>query len=358
MNIGVFETISRLPFIYKGNFYDSKELKQNKCCINKCKQKDCLTLLDTLSPSIAEYNCSKGYNNKLITINNSRIIFNGLIYTNNTQVPFGRKKVRKEWIVKEDTVNLHIKDITKINQYIESSILDGIEKNYSMFHDFKTSMSIIYSCTQDIVDKSVGNTFLEKLENSDKSLKDLYNALELITSQLGMIDVVLNPNSIEFGNKKRINLYRLFEKIKILFGHISTKKQDININIIAEGWVEDCYCHESIEFIPLILIDNALKYSVKDSDVEIKFEQKRNKLKVIVKNIGPLVKYGNEEKIFNKFYRDETAISFAKEGIGMGLWIAQEILKSHNSELHYYKDMKEKRNIGLNIFEFNIETTS
>ena len=69
-----------------------------------------------------------------------------------------------------------------------------------------------------------------------------------------MIDVILNPKSIEFGVKKKINLYRLFEKIKILFGHLSNKKQDITIKIQSEGWVKDCYCYESIEFIPLILI--------------------------------------------------------------------------------------------------------
>lgn len=45
--------------------------------------------------------------------------------------------------------------------------------------------------------------------------------------------------------------------------------------------------------------------------------------------MGPLVK--NEDKIFDKFFRNESAIAFSKEGIGIGLWVAQKILNAHDS---------------------------
>ncbi|MCO5287631.1 MAG: ATP-binding protein, partial [Chitinophagaceae bacterium] len=182
--------------------------------------------------------------------------------------------------------------------------------------------------------------------------------LELITSQLGMVDVIINPKSIEFGRRKVINLYRLFEKIKILFGHLAIKKRDVTINLVAEGRIRDCSCYESIEFIPLILLDNALKYSVADSQIEIKLEQSSTKVKIIVKSMGPFVSDKNKDRIFEKFFRDESAEEFSKEGIGMGLWIAQQILQAHQSKLFYYKDPKETRAIGLNIFEFDLPTIS
>ena len=229
-----------------------------------------------------------------------------------------------------------------------------MEKNFSMFHDFKTSMSIFFNCTQDIINKQPGTSFIDKLEKSDSSYKDLYNSLELITSQLRMVDVIINPKSIVFGNKKTINIYRLFEKIKILFGHLSTKKRDINIKLSSETYISDCECYESIEFIPLILLDNALKYSVAETDIDIKFEQNNGVIKVIVKNIGPIVSDENKDKIFEKFVRDKSGETFSKEGMGMGLWIAQQILIAHNSKLHYHKDPKGSKAIGLNIFEFDL----
>lgn len=356
MNIELFSVISKYPFISENKFYDTKELPQNKTCTEKCKDKDCLSYFADKNHTGLEYVCSKGYDNYLISLPNFKGILNGLIYDTNTTVPRGRKEVRKEWEVTKDAIAIFVEKLHQIEKHVEQMAFETTEKNFSMFHDFKTSMSIFFNCTQDIINKLPGETFVMKLENSDKSYKDLYNALDLITSQLGMIDVIINPQSIEFGNKKRINLFRLFEKIKILFGHLTDKKDDIKINLIPEAWIKDCYCYESIEFIPLILLDNALKYSVHDSEIEIKFEQKHNNLKVIVKNMGPMVKDGNEKNIFKKFFRDETAKEFTREGIGMGLWIAQEILKTHDSELFYYKDKRENRPIGLNIFEFDIKT--
>jgi len=355
MDLELFKTLSKYPFVFDGQFYDSAELKQNRTCIDKCKEKDCLQHFLT-NTNLSEYVCSKGYDNLLLIVGELKFLLNGLIYNTNKTVPQGRKEVRKEWITDKDSVLLFTTKIQEIEKHIKNSVNETTEKNFSMFHDFKTSMTIFFNCTQDIISKLPGNTFLEKLDNSDKSYQDLYNSLELITSQLRMVDVIINPKSIVFGNKKTINIYQLFEKIKILFGHLSTKKRDINIKLISEGWIDDCNCYESIEFIPLILLDNALKYSVPNSDIEIKFEQNHRNLKVIVKNIGPFVNDANKDKIFEKFFRDEAGQAFSKEGIGMGLWIAQQILQAHNSKLCYYKDQKETRQIGLNIFEFELHT--
>lgn len=355
MDLSLFNTLSKYPFVFEGEFYNSVELKQNKTCSDKCILKDCNELFSRKN-NLEEYVCSKGYNNILLIIGEFKFILNGLIYKNNTSVPQGRKNVRIEWIVDRAAVLLFAKKIIKIESHLNKSILETTEKNFSMFHDFKTSMSIFFNCTQDIINKLPGNSFEDKLRNSDSSYKDLYNSLELITSQLGMIDVIINPKSIEFGNKKSINLYRLFEKIKILFAHLTAKKKNITINLISEAWIRDCYCYESIEFLPLILLDNALKYSVADSEIEIKLEQSYNSVKVIVKNIGPFVSDTNKNKIFDKFFRDDSGKSFSKEGIGMGLWIAQQILEAHQSKLHYYKDQSKTGTIGLNIFSFDLKT--
>jgi K+-sensing histidine kinase KdpD len=353
MDIELLKAVSKYPFIVGDKFEDSIELKQNKTCIEKCTEKDCLILFGSES-NLTEYSCSKGYNNLLHIIGEFHFITNGLIYKNNKIVPQGRKEVRKEWIVDKEEVLVFSNKIQEIENHLVKRNNETMEKNFSMFHDFKTSMSIFFNCTQDIINKLPGNSFLNKLENSDSSYKDLYNSLELITSQLRMVDVIINPKSIEFGNKKTINIYRLFEKIKILFGHLSTKKRDINIKLISENYVVDCECYESIEFIPLILLDNALKYSVPESDIEIKFEQHYGVIKVIVKNIGPIVSDENKDKIFDKFVRDKSGETFSKEGMGMGLWIAKQVLLAHNCELHYHKDPKGNKPIGLNIFEFEL----
>jgi light-regulated signal transduction histidine kinase (bacteriophytochrome) len=356
MDLELFHSISKYPFILNGKFYDSVELVQNKTCVEKCKEKDCLSL--SKSPSnLSEYVCSKGYDNLLVRSGDSNIILNGLIYKTNRTVPDGRKKAREEYIIDKKSILLFTNKITEIDNYLRKTINETTEKNFSMFHDFKTSMKIFFICTQDIISKQSGYTFEEKLEGSDDSIKELYHALNLITSQLGMIDVIINPISIKFGNKKTINIYKLFHKISILFKHLADKK-NVEIELVNErgAYIKDSNCYESIEFIPLILLDNALKYSVQPSTIKIEISQQFNKAKVKVKNIGPFVKDENAIKIFDKFFRDDSGKQFTKQGIGMGLWIAQQILIEHSSVLTYDKDRGASGDIGLNIFEFEIPT--
>ena len=172
-----------------------------------------------------------------------------------------------------------------------------------------------------------------------------------------MIDVIANPASITFGNKKEISIYKLFHKMSILFRHISVKEKiAIELINIDDAFIRNSYCYESIEFIPLILLDNAIKYSAEFSTVKIEITQQYNKVKIKVKNIGPFVKDENREKIFEKFFRDDSARTFSKGGIGMGLWIAQSILESHGSKIYYNKDNSASGDIGLNIFEFDLAT--
>ncbi|WP_426670911.1 sensor histidine kinase [Mucilaginibacter sp. McL0603] len=357
MDLELFTSLSKYPFIYGEKLFDSQELKQNKTCTEKCLQKDC-KLLNEKTANLQEYICNKGYNNILFLIGQDKFIINGIIFENNTSVPVGRKEVRKEYIFDRQVILLFNLKIKKIEEYILEKINVATEQNFSIFHDFKTAMNIIYRCTHDLINKEPGANFYEKLENCDISLKDLYDSLDLITSQLGMMDTIINPSSITFGEKREINLYKLFDKITKLFRHLSIKNKVIIVLKNIDGqYIRDSRCYESIEFIALILLDNALKYSAPNSTIEVELSRlNRNKVKVKIKNIGPLVSDENKERIFEKFFRDDSAKNFSKEGIGIGLWVAQKILEAHGSKLCYYKGSTSNYGIGLNIFEFDLET--
>lgn len=354
MDVILFQSISKYPFVNNGNFFNTEELKQNKSCL-KCYKKDCILNLDN-SPNGTEYNCSKNFDNLMLIIGEDKYIINGLIYKTNRKIPLGTKQVRNDWIVEENDVKLFSRKMKAIEENLNKQINETTEKNFSIFHDFKTSMNIFFTCTQDIITSFEGDTFEEKLKKSGKSYQDLYHSLRLISSQLGMVDVIMNPGSISYGNKKEINVYKLFDKVQILFGHLSEKKKNISIEITNNRYIRNSFCYDSIEFIPLILLDNALKYSAPFSTIVIEMTQLYDKVRIKVRNIGPLVSDENIENIFEKFFRDNSGKEFAKEGIGIGLWVARQILRAHGSELNYSKDQNATTKIGLNIFEFELNT--
>jgi len=145
MDLDLFKSLSKYPFLYEESFYDSTELKQNKTCL-KCAEKDCITFLSNKG-HLTEYVCSKHYNTIVIIINNLKFILNGLIYKTNKLVPQGRKEARKDWIVNQESVMNFIYKIQEIEKHLINKINETMEKNFSMFHDFKTSMIIFFNCT-------------------------------------------------------------------------------------------------------------------------------------------------------------------------------------------------------------------
>jgi signal transduction histidine kinase len=75
------------------------------------------------------------------------------------------------------------------------------------------------------------------------------------------------------------------------------------------------------------LIENAIKYNEKNGIIEIEFD----KSKVKIKNTGKSI--NKPEKIFEKFYREDSAGT--TEGLGLGLSIVKKICDKYGFKVSY-----------------------
>lgn len=82
------------------------------------------------------------------------------------------------------------------------------------------------------------------------------------------------------------------------------------------------------------LLENALKYSPGDSPVLLRAWREGDRLRIVVEDRGPGVVPGDEERIFEPFFRG-TGVSDGVRGTGLGLSIARELAEVQQGSLRH-----------------------
>jgi two-component system sensor histidine kinase KdpD len=81
------------------------------------------------------------------------------------------------------------------------------------------------------------------------------------------------------------------------------------------------------------LLDNALRYSPPESSVELRVSQNEAALVMEVLDRGPGLPKGEEERVFEPFYRGPDRQESAQHGTGLGLPIATGLVEAHGGRL-------------------------
>lgn len=82
-----------------------------------------------------------------------------------------------------------------------------------------------------------------------------------------------------------------------------------------------------------ILLDNAFKYCPKDGVIDFYLDRSSQGVVVCVTNTTERMEKEQMERIFDRFYRCENAASSGKKGHGLGLSIADNIVKCHRGKI-------------------------
>lgn len=87
-----------------------------------------------------------------------------------------------------------------------------------------------------------------------------------------------------------------------------------------------------LEQVIMNLISNAVKYSYTHKNVTLKTEQYGSFVRISVTDKGIGLSADQKSKIFERFYRVEDKKNMTS-GLGMGLYISQEIIRNHNGRI-------------------------
>ncbi|MGR3766298.1 sensor histidine kinase [Rossellomorea sp. NS-SX7] len=81
------------------------------------------------------------------------------------------------------------------------------------------------------------------------------------------------------------------------------------------------------------LLTNAIKYNKPNGSIDITMEKKEHTLSVLFEDTGIGMNSGETERIFDRFYRVDTARSRSIEGSGLGLSIVSTIVSLHGGQI-------------------------
>lgn len=143
-------------------------------------------------------------------------------------------------------------------------------------------------------------------------------------------------------NKVKVNLsellYKLHEEV------FSKDKGRITMSADTTHFIE---ADEHVLLIILSnLIENALKYSPKETHVDVKVHTTGERTHILIKDNGPGIRDAEKERVFDKFYRAGDEQTRNTKGTGLGLYIVKNLCHLHGIEI-VMRDNKPK---GL-IFE-------
>ena len=179
----------------------------------------------------------------------------------------------------------------------------------------------------------------DKLETEDKEL--VASGLRESVKLLKIVNDLLDVSKIEEG--KFGYEFREVNIIQFLSGILT------NAEVIAKKYEVKLYFDRGNEQVINLMIDanrlglaisnlldNAIKYNVKNGRVDVKVErlpEDKPYLQISVKDTGIGIPPIEISKLFSKFFRAENAVKAETEGSGLGLYITKNIINRHGGTI-------------------------
>jgi signal transduction histidine kinase len=234
-------------------------------------------------------------------------------------------------VEKEQELQASIREVGELKKVIASLEGAGSQDDIStIIHQFKTPLAGI-RWTFELLRKG------EFGQISADALGYVTRGEETAARLIGM----LSGDDFAAYHMTKVDLIELIEGVVFEFGGIVKQKQiNLVFNKPAQAIAPVTVDRPHLTMVLENLIDNAIKYSpagsavtVSVADVKLHPGTPQVEIKVVDEGIG--IKPTDAPKIFNRFFRAESATKMAPAGRGLGLHIAREIVKKHDGALGF-----------------------
>lgn len=212
-----------------------------------------------------------------------------------------------------------------LSKFATQPIVDAYAKQKQFItdvsHELKTPLAIIKANTQVSEFKNGITEWSESTNNQVARLNDLVNYLVRLTK--------IEEQNIE-DSKIDLDLSRICYDLTSSFLTLAESK-DKKLSYKIDNNVT-FFCEEqSIKLLISVLLENAIKYGTPQKEIEF-ILKKNQKKKIIIEviNYAENLKKGDYSYLFQRFYRADTCRNSQENSFGIGLSLAQAVVKQHS----------------------------
>ncbi len=192
--------------------------------------------------------------------------------------------------------------IKRINRHLtqRSEMLSGIS------HDLRTPLTRL----------KLQLAMIEQKEISMKMSKDIDEMERMLNDYLSFAKTQIQEETTA------INMNEFFDEI------IKQKKKKTHLNI--EGKIVFVGRENALKRCLNNIIDNGFTYG---GNVFIKVNKSSNRLYILIEDDGEGIPVNEYKNVFKPFFRLDKSRSLNKSGVGLGMSIAEDIIKSHGGNI-------------------------
>ncbi len=196
-------------------------------------------------------------------------------------------------------------------------------------HELKTPVTSLKAYTQLLQ--------MDAIENADKRRESMLAKMDSQIDKLtSLITDLLDTSKMQNGkliyNK---TFFQLNELIKETVGEIQVTNASHKIIIEKNIPLQLHADRERISQVLSNLLSNAIKYCPDCKDIIVKLERKGEIAVCSVQDFGNGIFKAQQDKIFERFYRVTGNNLHTYPGLGLGLFIAKEIIERHSGKIWF-----------------------
>ncbi|MDO8500150.1 MAG: HAMP domain-containing sensor histidine kinase [bacterium] len=210
--------------------------------------------------------------------------------------------------------------IAGFNKIAEANRLKSEFLNF-VSHQLRTPLSVFKWTLELIIGKG----------NLDKETSNYVNILSEHTERMTqVVNLLLDVSRIDAG---RLTFQRVSVSLEDLTNEVIlalktyTELNHVSITFEPKNKINVLGDATHLRMIIQNLIDNAIRYSLEAGTIVITTKNTDDKIEWKISDSGMGIPLGQQKYIFQKFYRAENSLRRQAQGLGLGLYIAQQVIK-------------------------------